>query len=78
MMYEMRRRKIEPTRLLTRGILSYTQHGNYTQHCKIYTAWKWITAQLNVIAVTGFVPLSPGSPTQRLNQMSYLPTPLKE
>ena len=43
-------------------------------HCKIYTAGKWIAAQLNVMAVTWFVHLSPGSPTQCLNQVSYLPT----
>ena len=43
--------------------------------CKLYTMRKWITAQLNVIAVTGFISLSPGSPTQCLNQLSYLPTP---
>ena len=40
----------------------------------VYTAGKWIAAQLNVLAVIGFVPLSPGSPTQCLNQLSYLPT----
>ena len=43
--------------------------------CKLYTARKWIAAQLNVMAVTGFVPLSPGWPTQCFNQLSYLPTP---
>ena len=31
-------------------------------------------SQLNAIAVTGFVALFPGSPTQRLNQLSYVPT----
>ena len=35
----------------------------------------WITAQLNVMSVTGFVPQSPWSPTQCLNQLSYLPNP---
>ena len=44
--------------------------------CKLYTAGKWIAAQLNVMAVIGFVPMFPGSPpTQRFNQLSYLPTP---
>ena len=33
---------------------------------------KWIAAQLNVMAVVGFVPLSSGSPRQCLNQLSYL------
>ena len=43
-------------------------------HC--YTQWeKSIAVQLNVMAVTGFEPLSHGSPTQRLNQLSYLHTP---
>ena len=42
--------------------------------CKLYTAGKSIAAQLNVMAMTGFTPLSWGSPTQCLNQMNYLPT----
>ena len=33
------------------------------------------TAQLIVMAVTGFIPLSPGSATQSLIQLSYLSNP---
>ena len=39
-----------------------------------YTEGKWIAAHLNVMAVTGFIPLWPRSPTQCPNQLSYLPT----
>ena len=41
-----------------------------------YTQWagEWIAAQLNVVAVTVFIPLSLGTPTQCLSQLSYLPT----
>ena len=42
--------------------------------CKLYTEGKWISAQLNVMTVTGFIPLSPWLPTHHLNQLSYLPT----
>ena len=34
---------------------------------------KWIAAQLNVMAVTYFIPHSAGSPTQCLNHVGYLP-----
>ena len=43
--------------------VSYTKHG------------KWIAEQLSVMAVTGFIPLPPRSPTSCLNQPSYLPNP---
>ena len=42
---------------------------------KLYITGKWIPAQLNVLAVTGFIPLSPGSPFKYLNQLNFLPTP---
>ena len=65
MMYQTRRRKPEPTLLPTLGIFNFPHN--------IGMVWEWIAAQLNVMAVAGFVPLSPGSPTQRHNQLSYLP-----
>ena len=40
----------------------------------LYTDGKYIVAQLNVMAVTGSVPLLPGSPTQRLDQQIHLHT----
>ena len=46
--------------------------------CKLYTVGKQIAAQLYVMAVTGFAPLSPGLPTQRLNQLNYLPHTLTD
>ena len=39
----------------------------------LYTTGKWIAAQLNTMTVAGFVPLLPGSPTQCLHELSYLP-----
>ena len=42
---------------------------------KLYTARKWIATQLNVMAVVGFVPLSPRSPIRCLIKQSYLPHP---
>ena len=36
---------------------------------------KWIASQLNDMAVTGFVPLSPSSPAQSIMQLTYLTTP---
>ena len=36
------------------GVVSYAQQGG---------GGEWIAAQLNVMAVMGFVPLFPGSPT---------------
>ena len=41
----------------------------------LYAARKLIAAQLNVMAVTRFVSLSPRSTTLCLNQLSYLPHP---
>ena len=71
MMNDMRRRKTEPTLLPTQDM----RGSGLWRHCKLlYTMGKCITAQLNVIAVTGSVPLSPGSPTQCLNQLNYLLT----
>ena len=54
MMYEMRR-KPKPTRLPTREIFNLAHIDMVWEElaCKIYTAEKWIAAQLNVIAVTG-------------------------
>ena len=41
-------------------------------YCELYLAGKWIAAQLNGIAVIGIN--TPGPPTQRSNQLSYLVT----
>ena len=58
----------EPTLLPTQGIFKpptpyrhgMTMRGTGLWWCsKLYTMRKWIPAQLNVMAVTGFVPLSP-------------------
>ena len=81
MLYEMRMRKPELTCLPTQGLFNPPHHigmvgeelafddaVSYTQR------GKQIAAQLNVMAVTGFVRLSSGSPTPCLNQLSYLPT----
>ena len=43
--------------------------------CKWYTVQTWIAAQSHIMAVTEFIRLSPGSPIQCLNQLSYLPFP---
>ena len=45
--------------------VTYTQRQNGLQH-----------VQLIITAVARFVPVSPGSPTQCLNQLSHLPTPM--
>ena len=42
--------------------------------CKLCSMQQCVAAQLNVMAVTGCVSLSAGSPTQCLNQLSYIPT----
>ena len=42
--------------------------------CKLFREGKWIAAQLNVMAVKGFILLSPRSPTQCHSQLSYIPT----
>ena len=52
--------------------------ADFWSRCKLFTAGKWIAAQLNVMGVTQFVPLSPGSPTLCLNQLSPLPSPISE
>ena len=72
------RRKPEPTLLLTQRIFNLLHHIGMVceelafDDTKLYIAEKGIAAQLNVMAVTEFVPLSPGSTTQCLNQLSYL------
>ena len=48
-----------------------TQHGVWW-HCNLETAENWIGPELNIMAVTGFVPLS-----QCLNQLSYISTPME-
>ena len=58
MMYEMRRRKLEPTLFLTQGIDNLPHHIGMVREelafdDAVNTAGKWITAQLNIIAVTG-------------------------
>ena len=70
-LYEMRR-KSKPTLLLTQGIFKLPHHLGMVLEQLAYTSGKWIAAQVNVMAVTGFVPLSPDSPTPCLNQLSYL------
>ena len=73
MMYEMRRRKPEHTLLATRAFVPLIPHRHGMKGTglvwqgKVYTVGKWITAQLNVMAVMGFVPLSPASPSLSLN-----------
>ena len=39
--------------------------------CKLYTTGTWIAAQLNVIALTLFIPLSPGSSSQCLHRLRW-------
>ena len=60
-MYEMRRRKPEPTLLLSQGIFNL---GMLSEELTIddavsYTVEKWIAAQLNIIAVTRIRTLFP-------------------
>ena len=72
-----------PAYTITNSKRSLTSHMTYPYamrraglwwRCKLYTVEKWITAQLNVMAVTGFASLSPRSPTQCIYQLSYLST----
>ena len=83
MMSDTRRRKPKPILLPTEGIFNLSHHivmaweelaFDDGWHCRLYAAGKWSAAQLNVMVVMGFVPLSPGAPTQWLNQLSYLLT----
>ena len=61
MMYEMRRRKPNPSRLLTYGIFNVPHHISmvweelaFNDDVSYTEQWKWIAAaQLNVIAMTG-------------------------
>ena len=77
MKYETRRRKPEPTDLLTQGIfslphlismiweeLAFDDTVSHTQR------GEWITAQLYVIAMIRIHTLSPGSHTPRSNRLS--------
>ena len=48
--------------LPTQGIFNIPTETGFYWRCKLYTVGTWITAQLNIIAVTGFVPQLPGSP----------------
>ena len=80
MMYEIRRKKTEPTLLPNKGIFNLPHHIGLIWEgtglwwcCKSYTAGKWIAAQLNVMANAGFILLSSGLATQHFNQLSYLP-----
>ena len=76
MMYDMRRRKLEPTLWPSQGIfnlLGMVWEELAFNDAVSYTQWeKWIAAQLNIMAVIGCVPLSPESPSQCLNQLSNL------
>ena len=85
MIYEVRRRKLEPTVLLHQGIFTPPPHTHAPHRhgmrgtglwwcCKLYTVGKSTVTQLNDIALAWFVPLSPGSPSQCRNQLNYLPT----
>ena len=74
MMHEMRRKKSEPRLLLTQGIFNLPHHiGKVGEDLAFdeavsYTQWgNWIAAQLNAMAVTGFISLSPGTPTRTLS-----------
>ena len=75
MMYEMRRsnlRNLEPPTLYRHGM---TMRGTgFWWRCKLYTLWKWIAAQLNVMVVMGFVPLSPRSPNRCLTNWAICPS----
>ena len=51
MTYEMRRRKPEPTLLLNQ------ECGIRGTSCKLYTAGKWITVELNVIGTRIRIPV---------------------
>ena len=74
MMYEMRKKKPDPTLLLTQGIfIGMVSEELAFDWLYVITAGKWNC--LNVMALTGFVLLLPGPPTQCLNQLSYLATP---
>ena len=60
--YVMMFRKPEPTLLLNQGIFNLPHHIsmitwelNSDWHCTSYTVGTWIAAQINVMAVTGFV-----------------------
>ena len=84
-MYEMWRRKSELTLLPIQGIFNLPHHicmiwrgTGLWWCCKLYTAQEWIVAQQNVMAVMGFVSLFPGSWTQCLNHLNYLPIPGRE
>ena len=75
----MRRGKLEPIILLpTRGIFTLPHHIYMVCEEQAFddaVSWEMDYSKLNLMAMTGFVPLSLWSPTQRLNQLSYLPTP---
>ena len=67
----------ESTLLATQGIFNLPYHMGmvseeltFDDAVKLYTAGKWISSQLNVMAVRGLVLVSPRSPTQHLNQLS--------
>ena len=63
-------RKVDPALLPIMGIFNLPHHLGMIweevvfDDALIYTGGKWIAAQLNVMAVTGFVHLSPGFPTE--------------
>ena len=83
MIYEMRRKKAEPSHLhlLTMGIFNLLPHVGIVlkelvfDDAVSYTYWgKWIAAQINLIAVTGIRIPVPGSHIPCSNQLSDLPT----
>ena len=76
MMHEIRRRKSEPTLLLTQEIFNLQCHIcivweelAFDDTASYYAVGKWIAVQLNVRAVMGFPRVT------NHNQLSYLPTP---
>ena len=76
MMHEMSKANPELTCLLTEGIFNLPHHIATVREELTFddTAGKWMANQINVRAVTEFIPLPPASETQRLNQLSYLIT----
>ena len=74
MMHKMRRRKSKPTLFSTRGIFKHSmRETGLWWCCKLWIVQKWIAVQFNVMAVRGFIPLSPRSPTQCLTNWAISP-----
>ena len=81
MMHKVGRRKPEPTLLLSQGIFNFPHHiymvaDELVIDDAVDDSVEWIAAQVNVMALSGFISLSAGSPIQCLNQLNYLLTPM--